>query len=433
MSKSLGNYTDAMPTIEAHGADAVRLYILGSNFMKCETISFDKDGKVFSEPVKNILTPLWNAYHFFTLYANSGGITHSPSDGPARQSDGGNMLDQYILAEFDSLRIAAGGALDDYAPDAAVKEFVKFLDILNNWYIRRSRTRFWNEEQGAFDTLHFVLTEFCKLLAPFAPFASDYIYRNLTGAESVHLEKFPDARARANSRNGLLLEQMRRVQQIVATGKMLREKYGLRNRLPLGSITVAGKDLSDFADIIRDELNVKSVIFTDNVADAADSFAYLITPKIGARLGSALKEIIPAVKSGNYKIDNGRLTTGDYQLNADEFEIRLTVKPGIKGAALPDNTAVVILDTALTPELVAEGLANDALRFIQDTRKAMNLDVSDRIALEFSGDPELIHSLETHRARIMAEALITDLRIGAGDEFHTEIEGHKFGIKITKI
>lgn len=422
LSKSLGNFTDPSEQIEKCGADAVRLFILGSNFLKAEPVSVDMAGKVFTEATKNILTPLWNAYHFFTLYANAGNITAHENATP----DG--ALDKYIIAELNALISVVGAALDEYKPDVAVKEFVRFLDVLNNWYIRRSRERFWDEDQGAFDTLYTVLTTLCRAMAPFTPFISDYIYRNLTGAESVHLQSFPDT----SDYDKKIVDNMRRVQMVVSVGKQLREQYKLRNRLPLNKLTVAGADLSEYGDIIRDELNVKQIEFTDNVNTVADAFVYLITPKIGARLGGALKQIIPAVKQGNYEIRDDKLYVDAYELNSDEFENRLTVRDGVTGAALPDNTAVVVLDTEINSELVAEGLANDALRFIQDSRKVAGLDVSDRINLEYSADPALANAIEQHRARIMRDALIKNMSQSDAGVYNTEIEGYNLSIKIDK-
>lgn len=421
MSKSLGNFVNPSEQIEKYGADAVRLFILGSNFLKAEPVGIDMEGKVFTESTKTILTPLWNAYHFFTLYANAGNITAQET------TDSENVLDKYILSELNELISVASTALNEYKPDAAIKEFVRFLDVLNNWYIRRGRARFWDEDQDAFNTLYVVLNNLCKVLAPFAPFISDYIYKNLTSAESVHLEQFPVAK----SYDHKIVEDMRRVQSIVSVGKQLREQYKLRNRLPLSKMTVAGTDLTEYSDIIKDELNVKEIEFTSDVSSVADSFVYLITPKIGARLGGALKEIIPAVKRGEYEISGTNLNVGQYTLNSDEFENRLTVKEGITGAALPDNTAVVVLDTEINSELIAEGLANDTLRFIQDTRKTAGMDVSDRITLEYNADPALANAIEQHRQHIMSEALITNMSRGDG-EYNTEIEGYNLSISIKK-
>jgi isoleucyl-tRNA synthetase len=390
--------------------------------MKAEIVGVDKEGKVFGDSIKTILTPLWNAYHFFTLYANAGNITAE------LKSDSTNLLDKYIVSELNELVKITGNALDEYKPDIAIKEFVRFLDILNNWYIRRGRARFWNEDKDAFNTLYYVLVTFTKLLAPFAPFISEYIYKNLTGAESVHLEDWP----MVESVNSAIVDDMRRVQSIVSVGKQLREQYKLRNRLPLASLTVAGVDMSKYADIIRDELNVKSVHFVNDIASVADAFVYLITPKIGARLGAALREIVPAVKQGKYTIDGDKLIVGEYTLNADEFENRLTVKNGITGAALPDSTAVVVLDTNITPDLIQEGLANDALRFIQDSRKSAGLDVSDRIHMTYTGDNDMMSAIDVHHERIENDALIVELVRGDATQFATEIEGHKFAINIEK-
>ncbi len=422
-SKSLHNYVDPSEQLETYGADAIRLFIQGSNFMKAEGVGVDKEGIVFNDSIKTILTPLWNAYHFFTLYANAGNITveNEPS------SD--NLLDKYILAELNELVKTTTSALDEYKPDIAVKEFVRFLDILNNWYIRRNRDRFWDEDVSAFETLHYVLVTFAKCLAPFAPFISEYIFKNLTGKESVHLENWPSA----GETDKKILEDMRRVQMIVSVGKQLREQYKLRNRLPLADATIAGIEMFDYADIIKDELNVKTVKFVDDINAVADSFVYLITPKIGARLGGALKDIIPAVKRGDYSIDGDKLVVGEYTLNSDEFENRLTVKDGVSGAALPDNTAVVVLNTEINSELVQEGLVNDALRFIQDSRKAANLDVSDRIKLTYTADVALSNAIAAHKKRIMHDALIVEMESGAADQFEKQIEDYNLAINIEKV
>ncbi len=421
LSKSVGNFVNPEEQIEQSGADAVRLFILGSGFMKAEPVSIDMAGKVFSDATKTILTPLWNAYHFFTLYANAGNIVAT------NNYSTNNVLDKYIVAELNELIRVVGAALDEYKPDVAIKEFVRFLDILNNWYIRRSRERFWGEDVDAFNTLHYVLTTVCKCLAPFAPFISEYIYKNLTGAESVHLQSFPVA----TDTDDAIVHDMRRVQSVVSVGKQLREQYKLRNRLPISKITIAGSDLHAYVDIIADELNAKHIDFTPNISAVANSFIYLITPKIGARLGGALREIIPAVKQGAYEISGDKLVVGAHTLNADEFENRLTVLPGITGAALPDNTAVIVLDTEMNAELVAEGLANDALRFIQDSRKAAGLDVSDRIKLTYNAEPALAAAIEAHRARIMSDALVVEMTRGDG-EYETQIEGYAITIGIQK-
>jgi len=423
-SKSLGNYVEPTEQIEKYGADAVRLFVESSNFMKTEPVPMDKEGKVFAEPIKTILTPLWNAYHFFTLYANPANITAKMVSLDQEQ----NVLDKYILSELSVLVDVVEKSTSEYKPDIAIREFVRFLEVLNNWYIRRSRTRFWDEDNDAFDTLYTVLVTVCKALAPFAPFITEFIYKNLTGAESVHLESFPVA----GSRDEKIIADMRKVQEIVSVGNQLREQNKLPNRLPLNKVTVAGgTPLNEYSGIIRDELNVKSVEWMDNTNVVAESFIYLLTPKIGARLGGALRDIIPMVKRGDYELRGKELVVGEYTLNHDEFESRLTVKPDVTGAALPDNTAVVILDTEVNSELIAEGLANNVLRFIQDTRKAIGLDVSDRIKMTYMADLALASAIEQHKKTIMSAALIKEMSAGEGEHF-TEIDGYNLGISIQK-
>ncbi len=421
-SKSLKNYVDPTEQMETYGADAIRLFIQGSNFMKAEPVGVDKDGKVFNDTIKTILTPLWNAYHFFTLYANAANITVN------KEPNSDNLLDKYILSELNELINTTTKALEDYRSDIAVKEFVRFLDVLNNWYIRRNRDRFWDEDESAFETLHFVLKTFCTCLAPFAPFISEYIFKNLTGKESVHLEDWPIAK----DTDAQIVDDMRRVQEIVSVGKQLREQYKLRNRLPLQDVTIAGINMPEYKDIIKDELNVKNIKFVSDIHNVADSFVYLITPKIGSRLGGALKDIIPAVKRGDYEIKGDKLYVGDYVLNSDEFENRLTVKDNITGAALPDNTAVVVLNTETNSELIAEGLVNDTLRFIQDSRKAAGLEVSDRIKLTYTTEIALHNAIETYKKRIMHDALIVEMNFDEANQFNTEIEGYNLSINIEK-
>ena len=174
-------------------------------------------------------------------------------------------------------------------------------------------------------------------------------------------------------------------------------------------------------------------LFYEDIHNIADSFVYLITPKIGARLGGALKDIIPTVKRGDYEIKGDKLVVGEYTLNNDEFENRLTVKDGVTGAALSDNTAVVVLNTELNAELIAEGLVNEVLRFIQDSRKAANLDVSDRIKLTYTADVALSNAIEAHKKRIMHDALIVEMESGAADQFEKQIEDYNFAINIEKV
>lgn len=421
LSKSLQNYTDPFGLFNKYGADSIRLYILGSNFLKAEPLSIDKEGLVFKEYIKNILTPLWNAYHFFTLYANASNL--EVTDVPNCQ----NILDKYIVNELRLLSKKYIEFMDQYKTDFVIKDFIKFLDILNNWYIRRSRERFWTEEREAFNTLYYVLKQFCQMLAPFAPFITDYIYNNLY-KQSVHLEHF---KFNNNDIDLNLISKMRNVQDIVSSGKQLREKYKISNRQPLNAMTIVGTNVSDYENILKDELNVKNIIFANNINEYAKESIYLVTPKLGAKLGSGLKIVTKNIENNNFVIKDGRLYTGDFILEKYEFEKRLLIKDGITGIALSDNTAVIIIDTVLTDDLINEWLANEIRRFIQETRKNIGLDISDRINLTFEGDSCLIKAIHLFENRIKNDALIINMKEGKG-KYDTLIDKYKFSIDIEK-
>ena len=419
LSKSKRNYTDPMEVIDTLGSDSLRWFLMSSPILSGANLLIDKECKEIAKATRQVIMPLWNTYYFFTLYANAEGVKAKEITSAT------DVLDRYILSKLRTLILSVTELLDASRINECAPLFSEFMEILNNWYVRRSRERFWDgKDQSAFDTLYTVLTVLCRALAPYLPMTAEHIYRGLTGKESVHLADWPDVGAIAHDSE--LESYMDKIRDIIAVGKALRENAGLRNRLPLASLTVAGTKMPDYEDIAKDEMNVKQIIWSDDVSGVADSFVYLITPKIGARLGGKLKEIMAASKQPGFN-------PAEWGLLPDEYETRLTVKPGITGAALPDNTAVVVLDTTVTPELAAEGLARDALRFIQDSRRTAGLDVSDRITLEYTADAELSPAIAAHSDMIRENILAAELRaVKNASEFTTEIEGHKFGIKILK-
>ncbi|MBN2779896.1 MAG: isoleucine--tRNA ligase, partial [Alphaproteobacteria bacterium] len=428
LSKSLKNYPDPMELFEDLGADSFRWYALNSAMFKAENLTIDSKGKLVEKEMRSAIIPFWNAYHFFTLYANADGIT-------AKESwDSEHTLDQYILAKLSETISAVTACMDAYAFDKATAELSKFLEVLNNWYIRRSRSRFWGtgvskeSEQAAFDTLYTVLVSVSKLMAPVVPMLAEYIYQNLTGEESVHLADWDKPVEMARPRRELV-GLMDVVRAICSTGKSVREDHQLRNRLPLtsGTIALAPYDLNtrhlreidkpEFKQIIEDELNVKKVEITEKLEKFADKIPYLFTPIIGKRRGTALKEIISALKRKEYKHIDGKLNLGNCELLPDEWEMRLAVKEDLTGKALSDNTAVVILDTKITDDLYAEGLARDFVRLIQDERKRLDFHVSDRIKIVYqSEDEKVLAALKKFEAYIKDQVLADDMTIGTADQ-----------------
>lgn len=407
LSKRLKNYPDHNIILDSMGSDALRWWLVSSPIVRGGTVAVDLKGVEISKAARKALIPLWNAFYFFCLYANAEGIKAKLTTTSA------DVLDQYILAKLKKLGQKLTRLMDSYELAAACAECADFLEILNNWYIRRSRARFWDgTDLDAFNTLYTVLVKVSQMMAPLMPFMTEYVYQSLTGEESVHLTDWTVDLDIAD--NDVLIEKMDKVRAICSTAKAVREEAKLRNRLPLMSMTIAGiseNELSEFVDIIKDEINVKEVGFADDVLQVATKFLYLKTPLIGKRLGVYMKDIMAANKAGEWAVrEDGTLFIGGQVLNADEFELRLVLKDGLKGMALPDNTAVVQLDTQVYPELEKEGIARDFVRMVQNLRKEKGLDVSDRIVLHYTASTPLIgEALELHKNYIMEQVLALDM------------------------
>ncbi len=420
MSKSLGNYNPLDELFEKIGGDPFRWFILSSPLFNAESVatSFEKIQKAS----RNALLPLWNAYHFFTLYANADEIK---AEEISKSSD---ILDTYILAKKQDLEIKITDLLDNYKFDKATEEISKFLEILNNWYIRRSRTRFWGtdvskeSEQTAFNTLYTVLISVVKLIAPITPMFSEFIFQNLTGEESVHLTDWKKTTDLSNEQHKLI-ESMDAVRAFCSAGKTIRENTKLRNRLPLKSATIVRGDfkvLEQFSSLVADELNLKSVLFSSDLNSFAKPFLYIKTPEVGKRLGSALQKIIPASKKNQYEIKDNKLHIAGYILNENEFESRLEIKKGFTGKALSDNTGVIILDTEITDELFAEGLARDFVRLIQDERKRLDFNISDRIIISYESENKKVLSALKKFGNYIKEQVLAD-KIQVSDSKHEGI------------
>ena len=403
LSKRLKNYPDHNIILDSMGSDALRWWLMSSPIVKGGTVNVDMKGVEISKAARKALIPLWNAFYFFCLYANAEGIKAE------KTADSHDVLDKYILSKLKKLGQKLTALLDEYELAAACAECSDFLEILNNWYIRRSRARFWDgTDKDAFNTLYTVLVDVSRLMAPLMPFMTEYVYQSLTGEESVHLTDWIVDSPIAD--NDELIEKMDKVRAICSTAKAVREEAKLRNRLPLKSMTIAGvheADLAEFTDLIKDEINVKEVAFADDVLSVANKFLYLKTPLIGKRLGAFMKDIMAASKTDAWRVqEDGKLSIADQILNEDEFELRLVLKEGLKGLALPDNTAVVQLDTQIYPELEKEGIARDFVRMVQNLRKEKNLDVSDRIVLSYEASTDLINeALEMYKEYIMEQVL----------------------------
>lgn len=414
MSKSLRNYPDVNEVFDRDGSDAMRWFLMSSPILRGGNLSVTEQG--IREGVRQALLPLWNSYYFFALYANASDYTASPSMASEE------LLDRYILAKTRKLIEGVTSDLDAFDSFSASAKVRDFAEVLTNWYIRRSRDRFWAGDKDAFDTLYTVLESVFRVVAPMLPLVAEEMWRGLTGGRSVHLESWPEAEEfLADDR---LVQDMDAIREAASVGLSLRKSAKLRVRLPLAKLTVAVSDtetLGAYADLLADELNVKSVEVVQSDADTAARFGLsksltVNARALGPRVGKDVQRIIGAAKAGNWSETDAGVEVDGTLLEAGEFDLSL-VASGEDDKQLVGVTSLgfVLLDTELTPDLLSEGLARDTIRHVQQARKDADLDVSDRIKLSLLADSESIAALETHRDLIASETLATEISIAAGE------------------
>ncbi|MDY7105059.1 MAG: isoleucine--tRNA ligase [Actinomycetota bacterium] len=412
LSKRLRNYPDPETVFETIGSDALRWYLMSSPILRGGDLRIDRDGAGISDSVRLVLNPIWNTFHFFTLYANVEGYQ------ARRRTDSPQLLDRYILAKTRELVEEVSADLDAYEIAAACADVATYLDALTNWYVRRSRDRFWGGDVGergldedAFDTLYTVLETVARTVAPLLPFVAEEIYRGLTGEESVHLADYPDPAELPADHE--LVARMDTVREAASAALSLRETHGLRTRLPLASLTIAGpaaEAVEPLAALLRDEVNVKEVRFSDDIG-AFGSFVLRPNSRVlGPRLGPATQVVIKAAKAGDWSSnDDGSVTVGGHTLDDGEFELVLETGDGQAAAALRGNTSVVSLDVDVTPELAAEGTARDLVRLVQQARRDAGLKVSDRITLTLALPDDLRSTIAPHEGYLADQVLATSV------------------------
>jgi len=420
MSKSLRNYPDVREVFDRDGADAMRWFLMSSPILRGGNLVVTEQG--IRDSVRQVLIPLWNSWYFFQLYANAakGGQGYDAT----ASTDSSDPLDRYILAKLGDYVTEMTEALDAYAVADACDATRTFLDVLTNWYIRRSRDRFWGDSTGAFDTLYTVLETVCRAAAPLLPLTTEEVWRGLTGGRSVHLTDWPSASALPA--DAALVDAMDTVREVCSAASALRKARQLRTRLPLGSLTVVVPDpdaLGDFADIVRDEVNVKSVRLL--AVDSPEAAAFGVEQKLtvnaraaGPRLGRDVQTAIKGSKTGDWSVaEDGTVTAGGLVLVEGEYTLET-----VAGTADPDaaigvlrSGGFVVLDTEVTPELAQEGLARDLVRAVQQARKDAGLEVSDRIALTIGGSAEVVAAARAHEQLITAETLATAYSVHPAD------------------
>ena len=416
LSKKLRNYTEPTEIFDAQGSDALRWYLMSTNIVRGGDTRISDTG--IDDVVRQVLIPVWNAYSFFTLYANV-------DDRRARvRTDSTHLLDRYLLAKARSLVEATTAALDAYDLAGAAGEIQSFIDALNNWYIRRSRDRFWGTEPGssgdpdAYDTLYTVLTTFTRVAAPFLPMIMEEIHGGLTGGESVHLAEWPEPDELPSDPE--LVAGMDRLREVASVGLRIREDAGLRVRLPLSEVTVAGagtEALAPLTELLADELNVRTVTLTEDLAAHA---AFVLRPNggvLGPRLGGDVQTVFAAAKSGEWTRETGgTIAIADQILAEGALVLALEPVDPETTATLRANDAIVVLDTEVTPELEAEGLARDLIRHIQQARKEADLQVTDRIEVSVMWSPTQLDEIRTHEPAVATAVLADSISWSAGGD-----------------
>ena len=414
MSKSLRNYPDPTAMFDLYGADAMRWYLLSSPVLR------GADGPVtevgIRDAVRQALNPLWNSWYFFGLYANAAG-----AKGRFR-TDQTDVLDRYLLAKLHDLVRAAETAMDVHDLFGACTAVRAFLESLTNWYIRRSRDRFWAEDGDAFDTLYTALHVLSRVAAPLLPMVTEEVYKGLSGERSVHLTDWPDAASLPADPE--LVAAMDLAREVCSAALSVRKANGLRVRQPLESlmVTVPGATgLEPFVDLVSDEVNVRHVKLSDEVNENATYQLKLIPAALGPRLGNDMPKVMAAYKRGDWeRRDNAAPVVGGIELAEGEFELALVPVDPSHSAVLAGGTGVVSIDTEVTAELAAEGLVRDVIRAVNQARRGAGLHVSDRIELMLDGLDEVVEAVESSRGKVEAETLAISLGFGppAGHGWH---------------
>ena len=409
MSKSLRNYPDVYQVFDNYGSDAMRWYLLASPVLRGGDFAVTETG--IRDQVRQVILPLWNAWYFFALYANAANYQ------ARHRTDQTNDLDRYVLAKLHTLVADTTNQMDTYDLFGACASVRGFLDVLTNWFIRRSRDRFWNgnsdDAHDAFDTLYTVLHTLCRVAAPLLPYTTEAVYRGLTGEQSVHHADWPAESLFPD--DPTLVSAMDTVRDVCSAALSVRKARGLRVRLPLPSLTVAhpiAESLGPYADIIKDELNVKEVHLTSDLRSATTFELQVVPGVLGPRIGKQVQQVIAAVKRGEWtKSSDSSVSAAGVDLLPGEYTERLVAADGDLAAALPGNAGVVVLDCRVTPELEAEGVARDVIRQIQQVRRDRGLHVSDRIALVVCAPEVVAAAIRTHQALITHEVLAAAITV----------------------
>jgi isoleucyl-tRNA synthetase len=442
MSKSLRNYPDVNEVFDRDGADAMRWFLLSSPILRGGNLVVTEQG--IREGVRQFLLPLWNTWYFFSLYANASGYEAK------RSFESTDVLDRYLLSKTRDLIDEVEGHFNKFDSYSAAATLRDFADVLTNWYVRRSRDRFWDGSAEAFDTLYTVLEILCRVAAPLLPMVGEEIWKGLTGGRSVHLESWPDSSELPQDAG--LVSAMDQVRNVSSVASSLRKANGLRVRLPLAKLTVVTTNasaLGEFSEILSEELNVKSVALVELSLDSTTEFGVIKRLTVnsraaGPRIGKSVQAVIQAAKAGDWSEAAGVITVGGIELIEGEFTIDLVANlaDGAEDAVVTEHIGILpgggflILDGKVTADLAAEGLARDVVRAVQQARKDAGLDVSDRIRLTLEAADDVLAAVETHSELVKSETLTLELETKSSSSLENPVavgDGQQVQVSVAKL
>jgi isoleucyl-tRNA synthetase len=452
MSKSLKNYPDPTAVLDQFGADALRAYLINSPLLRAEPLRFTEDG--VREVTRSVMLPLWNAYSFLTTYAEADGITRADLDTAPPVAERPE-IDRWILSMLQSLISEVNEMMEGYYLYSVVPPMIGFIDHLTNWYIRRSRRRFWRtrsdddaDKLAAFATLYEVLVTFSKVIAPVLPFVTEELYQRLVvdhrpageaGPVSVHHTDYPESRSELISVE--LESAMKWARQVVNLGRSLRVTHGLKVRKPLPSVTVLTHDpevaeaVRSHAWLIAEELNVKEVLVGRDETELVDLRAKASFQRLGPRLGADVQTVAKEIEQLDPAVvqaltDGASTTVAGHQISAEDIIVQRVPRPGMVVAA--ESPLSVAINTAVTPELEIEGTARELINRIQQIRRDRGLDVTDRIQVIWSSTSQQVAAAfsafgETIAVEVLAQTVIREDQV---DTPSIDIDGETVSIDI---
>jgi isoleucyl-tRNA synthetase len=445
LSKRLKNYPDPWEVFENIGADAMRWFLLSSSILRGQDLILEKDAMIAT--VKHVINPIWNAYYFLTLYANADDVKGE------RNTSSTNLLDRYILAKLARVVSTVTYALDHYELSDAAAEIELFLDALNNWYIRRSRERFWSKsgtssesdtaKANAYNTLHTVLSILLEISAPLLPLLSEELYKGLTDERSVHLQEWPETTELPH--DDRLVEEMDLVREVCSLGHSIRKSEGIRARLPLQRITVAGpraRTLQPYLALIAEELNVKEVELIESIESAAELILNVIPAKVGPRLGPETQKLMRAAREREWSTHEEGVFVGGHVLYPGEYDLHLTPLDSRSVRILSSRQEAVSLELTVTDQLEREGIARDLIREIQNARKDADLVITDHVVVTLqiqegnSGAQELQAAFDEFQGYIAEQVLadtltLSSAEIDATSQYRSRITVHQVPLELS--